>query len=312
LRLKITTEAFLSKLTKKYPDITYSFDKVEYIRSSQKIIVTCPMHGDFAIQPSNLLNGIGCGECGKIKAGIARRLGKDVFVEKSEKLLGNTYDYSLVEYVNNATNITIICKKHGSFQQTPASHLRGCGCTDCGHEATAKAKTRNINDFVADSFLKHKDRYDYTETEYVGNKKKVSIGCRIHGVFKQSPEKHLAGRGCPKCAKHGYNRGMPGCLYILQHDNITKIGITNSELKERLRRISKTSGKIFKCLLFIRFENGEIADDIESALLKELRDTYEGVSEKFDGSTECFMDVDYPKLLKRITTLVGNSYPSNP
>ena len=46
----------------------------------------------------------------------------------------------------------------------------------------------------------HGDKYDYSKVEYVNNKTKVCIICPIHGEFWQTPDKHLRGQGCRKCA----------------------------------------------------------------------------------------------------------------
>lgn len=45
----------------------------------------------------------------------------------------------------------------------------------------------------------HGDRYDYTSTIFVNTRTKVDIRCRIHGVFSQSPRRHILGDGCPTC-----------------------------------------------------------------------------------------------------------------
>lgn len=41
----------------------YSYDNCKYIRSTQQITVTCPVHGDFCIRASNHLRGQGCNDC---------------------------------------------------------------------------------------------------------------------------------------------------------------------------------------------------------------------------------------------------------
>jgi tRNA1(Val) A37 N6-methylase TrmN6 len=46
----------------------------------------------------------------------------------------------------------------------------------------------------------HGDKYDYSKVEYVNTKTHVIIICPEHGEFLQKPEKHMIGRGCPKCA----------------------------------------------------------------------------------------------------------------
>ena len=54
-------------------------------------------------------------------------------------------------------------------------------------------------EFIAKAKAVHGDRYDYSKVEYMGIKTKVSIVCKEHGEFLQSPQKHLAGQGCIKC-----------------------------------------------------------------------------------------------------------------
>ena len=53
-------------------------------------------------------------------------------IKKFRKVHGETFDYSLVDYVNHTTKITIICQLHGPFEQQPRLHLRGStGCREC-------------------------------------------------------------------------------------------------------------------------------------------------------------------------------------
>lgn len=56
----------------------------------------------------------------------------------------------------------------------------------------------------AQSIHKEEDgspKYDYTLTNYTGADEKVSIICKIHGVFDQRASKHISRDkyGCPKC-----------------------------------------------------------------------------------------------------------------
>jgi len=48
----------------------------------------------------------------------------------------------------------------------------------------------------------HGDKYDYSLINYIGYHKKLKIFCKDHGVFEQTPAKHLIGCGCPKCSKN--------------------------------------------------------------------------------------------------------------
>ena len=53
------------------------------------------------------------------------------FKEKAKQLHNDKYDYSNVVYVNSRSKVTIICPKHGSFEQRVSSHLLGNGCPKC-------------------------------------------------------------------------------------------------------------------------------------------------------------------------------------
>lgn len=54
----------------------------------------------------------------------------------------------------------------------------------------------------------HKGFYDYTQVIYNGMLEKINILCPLHGVFQMTPDKHLRGTRCPKCAsiERGLNK----------------------------------------------------------------------------------------------------------
>jgi len=117
------------------------------------------------------------------------------FIESANKKHNNKYDYSLVNYINMRTNVDIICHDHGIFNQNPATHLSRSGCSSC---AGVKRLTRD--EFISKVSRIHNNKYDYSLIDYVNNKKKVKILCEEHGIFEQTPQNHIAGRGCPGCA----------------------------------------------------------------------------------------------------------------
>ena len=43
------------------------------------------------------------------------KLTTEVFIKKAHAVHGNKYDYSKVEYVNNESDVVIICPEHGEF-----------------------------------------------------------------------------------------------------------------------------------------------------------------------------------------------------
>lgn len=48
-------------------DNKYNYDKTNYIKNQIKVIITCPIHGDFSQTPNSHLQGIGCPSCQESK-----------------------------------------------------------------------------------------------------------------------------------------------------------------------------------------------------------------------------------------------------
>ena len=124
------------------------------------------------------------------------KLTQEEFLLKAKAKHLDKYDYSLVEYNTGKHKIIIICPEHGVFEQNASKHLCGDGCSSCSGN-----KKLNTKEFILRANKIHEDRYDYSMVEYNGFENKVKIICKIHGVFEQTPNKHIGKthRGCPKC-----------------------------------------------------------------------------------------------------------------
>jgi very-short-patch-repair endonuclease len=139
---------------------------------------------------------------------MLRKMTTDEFIETAKKTHGEKYDYSLVEYKNSKTKVTIICPKHGEFVQNPYNHATlGRECERCSYEERGKAKEKNSQHFIKKSKETHGEKYDYSLVEYKGSHSKVKIICKVHGVFLQSPSNHYQ-FGCTKC---GYESSANYC-----------------------------------------------------------------------------------------------------
>lgn len=123
----------------------------------------------------------------------------DTFIKKALAVHGTIYNYSLVEYRNSRTKVKIVCSKHGIFEQIPNSHLLGHGCRKCAIALPVWNKSNSL-DFIDKAMSVHGNKYDYSLIVYVESSKKVKIVCPKHGVFEQTPNEHLQGSGCLKCA----------------------------------------------------------------------------------------------------------------
>jgi hypothetical protein len=197
---RLSQEQFISQANIKHGN-RYDYSKVSYIDSNTKVIIICSEHGEFTQLAGNHVQGSGCGICGSTITGLQLRLTQDEFIEKAHKVHQNKYDYSKVNYVTGNIIIDIICPEHGIFKQKAESHLQGCGCTPCGYRDASNA-TRYTQDEILEKFRRiHGDRYDYCDVKYQTTHDVVTIKCKEHGSFQQSPHGHLPGQGCPRCAR---------------------------------------------------------------------------------------------------------------
>ena len=207
------TKEFIDKAIKVHGD-KYNYSKVEYIKSSEKVIIICKEHDEFKQTPNGHLDGKGCKKCGILKNASNTRSNNDEFIKKAIEIHQDKYDYSKVKYINSKSKIIIICKEHGEFEQIPYCHLSGNGCKKCGIEKNLKnnliilQQNAKINgdkyrktkeQFIEEAIKIHEDKYDYSKIQYLNSNTKILINCKKHGDFEQIASGHLRGYGCKKC-----------------------------------------------------------------------------------------------------------------
>ena len=131
---------------------------------------------------------------------MTERLTTEEFIQRAREVHGSQYDYDRTVYVATLNKIAITCPEHGDFEQRANNHLQGKGCPECATLAIASAQSSTTEEFKGKARAVHGSRYNYDRTVYVTSKKKITITCLEHGDFKQRPNNHLQGSGCPKCA----------------------------------------------------------------------------------------------------------------
>lgn len=130
---KSSSSAFIEKAINVHGN-KYDYSKVDYVNHKNKVIITCPIHGEFTQQPNNHLNGNGCEKCGKERVSNILSIGKTGFLEKVFAVHGDKYSYySVDDNVTYQSTISIGCEHHGIFKQKVSDHLRGYGCQKCGN-----------------------------------------------------------------------------------------------------------------------------------------------------------------------------------
>ena len=284
MKNKITTKDYIEKAIKVHRG-KYSYGRTRYIKSADKITVTCLVHGDFTVRAGAHISGAKCKKC----KGAYHDL--KTFVRFATEKFGKQYKYDKVQYKNSKTKVTILCQIHGEFKQTPEKHLMSkTGCHECGKISRAMSKTTSINDFVEKANLKFNFKYDYSNTKYNKSRNYLDVLCNIdgHGVFSVIANNHLHGQGCPSCNIGGFKMNSPAIIYYLSINNgqAFKIGITNRSVKERF---TKKDYKKIQILHQIHYKTGRSAYDEEQRILKEyIMYKYNGEKLLDSGNTELF------------------------
>lgn len=121
------------------------------------------------------------------------------FIKRSNLKHSDKYDYSNSIFIGSHIKVIISCPFHGKFEQTPANHLSGKGCRKCSTDNIVKIRKFTNSIFIEKANKVHNFKYDYSLVEYNGQRKKVKIICRKHGVFEQAPIDHWQEKGCPRC-----------------------------------------------------------------------------------------------------------------
>ena len=195
---KLTQDEFINNAIKIHGN-KFDYSLVEYINSQTKVKIICPIHGIFETTPNTHLRNHDCPKCYLEKRNNHNLTTKE-FIEKSNIIYNNYFDYSLVEYINNKTKVKIICPIHGIFEQIPNSHLLKNGCKKCGTELTKSKTKKSKIIFEKNATRIHNNVYDYSLVEYTNNRTNIKIICKkCNIIFEQNPKNHLNGHGCPNC-----------------------------------------------------------------------------------------------------------------
>lgn len=155
---------------------------------------------EFTATLNNVSGGKWCKSCGFISSREKQSMKLEEFLERCKEAHGDIYDYSKVVMKGVDTHVTIICKLHGEFTQTPYKHYSDKnGCTECGIIRRSEANRFTLDEFITKANEKHEYKYDYSKVIYINSQTSVIIICKEHGEFTQAPNSHLQGCGCEKC-----------------------------------------------------------------------------------------------------------------
>lgn len=171
---------------------TYDYSQLTYVNVNDEVNIGCKIHGYFRQKLAAHLNGSKCPMCAR----DADRVQFSDFLSRAKAIHGDLFDYDASSYSSVSEKMTIVCKRHGAFQQRAGSHLAGMGCRQCANESG----WTSIEDFIASARNIHGDKYDYSKSKYRGSKVDLEVICKDHGSFWIRPNRHISSRqGCARC-----------------------------------------------------------------------------------------------------------------
>ena len=127
---KLTLDQFVAKANCIHNNY-YSYDKVNYINSYTKVIITCPIHGNFEQTPSSHLSGRGCPKCNKSRGEVfVAKVLQNLDLQYIEQYKIPVIDQSFtskkeLEVDFYVPNLNLIIEYNGIQHYIPQEHFGG-------------------------------------------------------------------------------------------------------------------------------------------------------------------------------------------
>jgi hypothetical protein len=300
---KLTYSEIIDRITLMHPDLKV----LEFCnhKNRKKVIVQDELGIKYLVQIYHLL----AGKKPSILTAIDKTLALKIKVKNilpNIKILG--------EYTDNRSPILVEDKLNIQYYTRPGNLL-------FGRIPTIKSAVNKNEAFIIKAKQIHDNKFDYSKVEYKSFSTKIKIKCLKHGYFMQTPNSHLNGKGCRKCAnkelkftraENGWDKShwVKYCnrnpnndpkLYIIHcfdnKEQFIKIGITSKKITERY--LPKDIPYNYQVIKIIDGYPGTIYD-----LEKKLKGEYKGFRYiprlKFKGYTECFSELIMEPILKEV------------
>lgn len=284
----------------------FDYSKSIFIGMKDNITIICKEHGEFIQTPQmHLSSKFGCPKCATSNKVMPNRRSQESFIKDIDRAQNGNYDLSNINFITTHSRYEFVCKIHNiAFRQKGSDALSGkCGCSLCKSERSSKRQMKSQEQWLEESTLFHKGKFDYSLVNYAGNKNRVQIICPTHGVFEQIAQQHLQ-HGCDKCARDlsaiERYKDTPTKFYSFKYNDLYKIGVTTREtVKQRYEREQVDWDKVSE-LVEVQFDGFVDAYMLEQFLLNEyVQYKYQGATIfKYTKNTEVFTENIYQMYLE--------------
>lgn len=153
----------------------YSYDKVVYKNTEEKVIITCPNHGDFLQTPHDHSDGHGCPECKRQK----KMMSFDEFLIKAREIHGDKFEYFNDGWSGVSGKVLAKCPYHGDITLDVSSHLDGSDCLLCARSSIT-SELKNVLPKVYGDI----EYRIISGPDYLISKSKCVCNCSKHGNYE--------------------------------------------------------------------------------------------------------------------------------
>lgn len=264
------------------PNIKFIKWQKDYRGSESKAIVRCDADGfSWPAKVSHLINGgSGCPQC----AGNRRFTASD-YIEKINTIADGKFKFVCWPsgFLNAHSHATVRCSRDGFEWKAKINNLihgnKGCPLCAGNRRFSENERVVQINTYGNGRFL-----FKGWVDSYTNCYSKASVSCcKCGNEWQSSIDNMLHGKGCPSCAKTGYDPSITGTLYAMRSDcgEHVKIGISNN-IDRRLSELRRSTPFNFILVEKIDGDGSEIARLEKRFHSKYQRSGLFG----FDGCTE--------------------------
>jgi len=193
----VTTESFIVEAKEIYGD-RYDYSKVVYKNRDHRVIIVCPIHGDFQVYAREHLDGKGCPKCEK----------GEKFLLKLKEKFGDVFGLDEFVYESSTQPVTLICPTHGAFSRKPNQILNSTfGCPSCANQVKDEAhkaavakkeekvkaredfESQRLNDWLNEREEQKKRRERALNAFLAGKKSRDFFS--LFQVYKQIVDEHI-------------------------------------------------------------------------------------------------------------------------
>ena len=153
--LLMNREYFIKKAIDKWGN-KYDYSLVEYVHCKKhvKILYNNQLFNQTPYQHL---------KCAPENIHLSIRKTTEKFIEEANQIHDNKYSYDKTNYIKNQIKVIITCPLHGDFEQTPLSHIGGCGCSHCHESKGEKA----INKFLSKNNISYKRQHKFSDCKNI-------------------------------------------------------------------------------------------------------------------------------------------------